>query len=143
LTTVETNGRKPGQVIAMLSDSKTAVLHRHTAAPEQSRVQPAYPVPLHALFLAEALVKAAAIEQEPHLDDAAPTPALITECPVTVTSPAAAAPRPAAAFSPWLWALWQRLVRSAGCDHRSQRRYPPRRASYFENAAMAREMDRL
>lgn len=91
----------------MLAISKTAVLHRDTAAPTPPN-------------------------QAPEL-------VLVTEGQVMFATAAAvgAAPRP------WLIPLWQRLVRSVSVERQLRRRYPPRRLSYFEQAATAREMDRL
>ncbi|MEE6136162.1 hypothetical protein SKC41_07405 [Mycobacterium sp. 050128] len=100
----------------MLAIPKTAVLHRDTAAPRQ---------PQHSM---------------------APEPVLITERQVmfaTAAAVAGARPHPAPRPRPWLTTFWQRLVLSVSIEHEPRRHYPPRRMSYFEQAATAREMDRL
>lgn len=83
----------------------------------------------------------------PHRDTTAPTQArhsaapdsvLITERQVMfATAAAVAGPRP------WFTTLWQRLVLGVHVEHEPRRHYPPRRMSYFEQAATARAMDRL
>ncbi|WP_025738186.1 hypothetical protein [Mycobacterium genavense] len=67
---------------------------------------------------------------------------LITESQVKfATVTALSAPAPGSAPHRWSSALRQRLVQRA--QRQPRRHYPPRRLSYFENAATAREMDRL
>ncbi|CDO86101.1 hypothetical protein [Mycobacterium triplex] len=95
---------------------KAAVLHRDTAAPPQPS----------------------------DVTTVAPQPVLITERQVKfATVTALSAPRPVSAPHRWLSALRLRLVQRAGAERQPRRHYPPRRLSYFENAATAREMDRL
>ncbi|CQD24531.1 hypothetical protein BN1232_06246 [Mycobacterium lentiflavum] len=113
----------------MLAIPKTAVLHRDTAAATQ---------PSHAA------VEASAVAQARNFTSVVPEPVLISERQVTfATAVALGAPRPCTAPRPGLIALWQRLVRSVSVEREPRRRYPPRRISYFEQAATAREMDRL
>ncbi|MEE3065462.1 MAG: hypothetical protein VYA67_16175 [Actinomycetota bacterium] len=74
----------------------------------------------------------------------APERVLITERQVKfATAAAVASPRPRTASRRWVSTLWQRLVLSVSVEHEPRRHYPPRRTSYFERAATAREMDRL
>ncbi|MEE6140301.1 hypothetical protein SKC41_28785 [Mycobacterium sp. 050128] len=74
----------------------------------------------------------------------APEPVLITERQVTfATAAALGALQPLTTPRPGRVTLWQRLVRSVSVEREPRRRYPPRRTSYFEQAATAREMDRL
>lgn len=100
----------------MLVIPKAAVLPRNTAAPPQSS----------------------------DVANVAPHPVLITEGQVKfATVTAVGAPRPALAPHRWLSALRQRLVQSVSVEREPRRHYPQRRLSYFENAATAREMERL
>ncbi|MEZ0354372.1 hypothetical protein [Mycobacterium sp. pR1184] len=98
----------------MLAISKTAALLRDTAAPTHAR---------HGVI---------------------PDPVLITERQVVFATAAVVAdPRPRTAPRPWPTTLWQRLIMSVSVEHEPCRHYPPRRTRYFEQAAMAREMERL
>lgn len=77
-----------------------------------------------------------------------PPPVLISEREVMfATAAAGATSQTVATRRPWFAQLWQRL--SAALDsldsyvEREPRRYYARRPVYIENAAMAREMERL
>ncbi|MGE2815070.1 hypothetical protein ACQI5H_07990 [Mycobacterium heidelbergense] len=79
---------------------------------------------------------------------ASPSPVLISEREVMfATAAAGATSQTVATRRPWIAQLWQRL--SAALDsldsyvEREPRRYYARRPLYIENAAMAREMERL
>ena len=74
---------------------------------------------------------------------ASPAPVLITQQQVMFATAAGAAWRTAAIRRPWIVLLWQRLPLRPSTQHPPRRNYPPRRASYIEHAAMAREMERL
>ena len=79
-----------------------------------------------------------------HVTNVAPNPGLITERQVKCGKVTAlGAPRPATPRRYWVTALWQRLVERVSGEGERRRHYPPRRISYFEQAATAREMDRL
>ncbi|SOX56782.1 hypothetical protein MAAFP003_5493 [Mycobacterium ahvazicum] len=98
----------------MLAIPKTPSLHRDTTAPTQAR------------------------------HSATPDPVLVTERQLMfATAAAVAGPHPRTAPRPWFTTLWQQLVRGVSVEHEPRRHYPPRRMSYFEQAATAREMDRL
>ena len=113
----------------MLVIPKTAVLHRDTAAATQ---------PSHAA------VATSGAAQAHNLTAVAPEPVLITERQVTfATAAALGVSQPLTTPRPRLATLWQRLVRSVNVEREPRRRYPPRRISYFEQAATPREMDRL
>jgi hypothetical protein len=73
--------------------------------------------------------------------DTAPPTVLIAGLQVMFATAAGVAPRPAAAPRQWLIALRQRLAQSV--EHQPRAQCPPLRPGYFENAAMAREMERL
>jgi hypothetical protein len=109
----------------MLVIPKTAVLHRDTAAPT-------HPSETSGAAEGQSLATAPA------------EPVLVTEGQVMfATAAALGASRPSTAARPWIGTLWHRLVRGVSVERQPRRRYPPRRLSYFEQAATAREMDRL
>jgi hypothetical protein len=75
---------------------------------------------------------------------ASPAPVLITEQQVRfATAAVGAASNTAAIRQPWISLVWQRLSLRSSTHHEPRRVYPYRRSSYFEHAAMAREMERL
>jgi hypothetical protein len=108
-------GANPPQVIEMSVIPQTAAPRRNAAVPAQPSHRSSDPAP--------------------HRTAAAPV--LITEHQVMFATAVAAAPRPR------LVTFWRRLAQSLGVEREPRRHYPPRRASYFERAAISREMERL
>lgn len=71
-------------------------------------------------------------------------PVLITEHELLLaTAAAGTASQVTVTRRAWVVLFWQRLSRRSGMEREPRRHYPPRRSSYFERAAMSREMDRL
>lgn len=74
-------------------------------------------------------------------------PVIITEHELLLaTAATGTASQAAVARRPWVALLWQRLSLRSGEERvkrEPRRHYPPLRSSYFERAAMSREMDRL
>jgi hypothetical protein len=80
---------------------------------------------------------------EPVTEEVTQTPVLITEQEVVLSTAAAVRVRPANARRGLIAVLRGIFVNSTANAEKPRRHYPPRRDSYLEHAAMAREMYRL
>jgi hypothetical protein len=128
----------------MLSISKTVAPHHDAAAPIESSRPPAGHVLPHTPLVGGGVVAAPGAGEAQRPTTASPAPVPITEHQVMfATAAAGAAWQTAAARPPWLIVLWQRLSLRSSAQRQPRRHYPPRRPSYIEQAAMAREMERL
>jgi hypothetical protein len=127
----------------MLSSPNAVASHRDAVAPsEPSRRKPAGHASPHAPLMGGG-VAAGAGEAQTAIP-ASPPPVLISERQVMfATAAAGTAARTAVTRRPWLIVLRQRLSLRSDAERQPRRMYPPRRPSYIERAAMAREMERL
>jgi hypothetical protein len=80
---------------------------------------------------------------EPVTEEVTQKPVLITEQEVVFSTAAAVRVRPANAHRGLIAVLRGIFVNSTATAEKPRRHYPPRRHSYLEHAAMAREMHRL
>jgi hypothetical protein len=80
---------------------------------------------------------------EPVTDEVTQPPVLITEQEVVFSTAAAVRVRPAKTRRGLIAVLRGIFVNSTVNAEKPRRHYPPRRHSYLEHAAMAREMHRL
>jgi hypothetical protein len=112
----------------MLSSPKTVAPNNDAAALIEPSPTPAGHAPPHTPLVGGGVV----------------APVLITEHQVMLATAAAGiASQTTATRRPWIILLWQRLSLRSGAQRQPRRDYPPRRPSYLEYAAMAREMERL
>jgi hypothetical protein len=79
----------------------------------------------------------------PVTDEVTQAPVLITEQEVVLSTAAAVRLRPAKTRRGLISVLRGLFVNSMAIAERPRRHYPPRRSSFLEHAAMAREMHRL
>jgi hypothetical protein len=128
----------------MLSSPNAVASHRGAVALfESGRRTPAGHPSLHTPLVGGGVPAAMGAGETQSVISASPAPVLITEQQVMFATAAGAAWRTAAIRRPWIVLLWQRLPLRPSTQHPPRRNYPPRRASYIEHAAMAREMERL
>lgn len=123
----------------MLSNSTTVVSHRDAIEP-----LPVDHASLRPHRDGGGVAAATGAGKAPRTVSASPVPVLITEQQVIfATAAAGAAPPTAATRRPWIVLLRQRLSGWSSTQREPRRYYPQLRRSYFEYAAMAREMERL
>jgi hypothetical protein len=127
----------------MLSSPNAVASHRGAVALFESGPRtPAGHASLHTPLVGGGVPAAMGAGETRSVISASPAPVLITEQQVMFATAAGAAWRTAAIRRPRIVLLWQRLPLRPSTQHPPRRNYPPRRASYIEHAAMAREMER-
>ena len=129
----------------MLSSPATAASHRDAVEPsDPSRRTPADHASPDTPLVGGGVAAVTGAGAAESLVTASPAPVLITEQQVMFESAVAGAASPTAGVRQrWIVLVWQRLSLWSNTEQQPRRNYPYRRSSYIEQAAMAREMDRL
>jgi len=129
----------------MLSSPATAASHRDAVEPsDPSRPTPAGHASPHTPLVGGGVAAAPGAGEAQSLVTASPAPVLVTEQQVIFASAVTgAASSTSGVRQRWIVLVWQRLSLWSNTEQQPRRNYPYRRSSYIEQAAMAREMERL
>ena len=128
----------------MLSSPATAASHRDAVEPiDPRRRTPAGHAAPHTPIVGGGVAAATGAGEAQSLVTASPAPVLVTEQQVMFASAVTGAASPTAGVRQrWIVLVWQRLSLWSDTEQQPRRNYY-RRSSYIEQAAMAREMERL
>jgi hypothetical protein len=128
----------------MLSFPKTAAAREHAAVSAEPGYHTAAGHPSPSTQIAGEQAPATTAGETRILTSASPAAVFISERQVVLASAAAGtAAHIAVSRNPWLTLSWLRLAPRSHAPREPRRPRPARRPLYLENAAMAREMERL